>query len=193
MATALTYRQYYGVFVLILLGLTGFVVPVQNHSSSDYLYAKRVAAIKLMPSWDAPVTLAIATVYNGEVVALEHTRPERFIRIFSGNERHKANPNSKDFFQLHHIPNCGSVYDSVFRESITACEAVDNLWKLRYAVHPRTGEKGGWAHTEGAPDASQLSMLNAFGIKKLNDFAIGEDAWSLLTAVSNTQWRQSYH
>jgi hypothetical protein len=186
-----SYRQFVSTLLLATVLFIASAVRSDDTMCSA-VYAERVAAIKLMPSWDAPITLAIATVYQGKIVELEHVRPERFIRVFSGMERHRANPNSEHFFKKYTIPNCGSVYDSVFHKSITACEAVDQLWKLRYPENPKTGEKGGWARNDGAPDAAQLGMLRPFGIQTLHDFAVGEDAWRLLQSMSDPQWQQQY-
>lgn len=177
---------------LLALLFAASASPVFFESPTELNFAKKNPAIQLMPNWTEPVTYATVTIYQGNIIDVEHHSADTFIRIYSGAMNHRYNPSQSDFFGLNGIPNCAVEFDTIFNTSKSHCGPLEQLWKLRYQKNPRTSEAGGWARKGGAPDDAQLSMLSRFGIQCLNDFAIGENMWQLLHAVNDPAWQSQY-
>lgn len=183
-------------YLILLGGLSTFLALLlySNTSSSENStpFAKRVLAIQLMPNWEGAVTFAIATEMNGEIKSLKHVSKRQFILIGSGKMKHVANPEQRNFFAEHGIPNCDVIYDQTLRMHEFECDPVANLWKLRLKNGRNDQSIQGWARYPSAPDATQIGMLNTFGITRLNDFIFDEDVFNLLKAVNDPTWVGQY-
>ncbi|MCH2198763.1 MAG: hypothetical protein MK081_08255 [Flavobacteriales bacterium] len=180
---------------LPLIALLMLITCASGHHREEYdeALAERVPAIQLMPNWNDPITFGIATIYEGEVIDLDHVTMENFIMIYAGARKHIANKTGSNLFSKRGINNCYVDYVSAERQHYRTCDPVEGLWKLRYQKNPNDDtDKGGWSSIESAPDDRQLSMLRAFNITRLNDFAIGEDAWALIQAVNDPSWVAKY-
>ena len=179
--------------------LTLFLLPGTSElgSSDDFNippYAERIPAIQLMPNWSDPITFGIAVRHEGKIVDLDYVSTKDFIMIFSGARKHLANPKGVNLFAKKGIQYCDVSYDKAAREHLLDCEGIQNLWKLRYSNNPYNQEEGepGFAKFDSAPDDYQKALLQQFNIQRLNDFAVGEDAWGLMKAANNPQWISSY-
>ncbi len=187
--------QHRNVMLTSLLALlfAASAASVFSETDVDLKFATKVPAVQLMPNWSEPVTFATVTIYEGEIIDVDHHSADTFIRIYTGAMSHRYNPNQTDFFTAHGIPDCAVEFDTIFNTSKSYCSTLNQLWKLRYQQNPRTREPGGWARKGGAPDDAQLSLLRPFGIERLNDFCAGEHMWLLLQALNDPAWQTRYH
>lgn len=146
-----------------------------------------------MPNWNDPITYGIAVRHEGKIVDLQYVRMEDFIMIYSGARKHVANPKGQNLFKKHGIDQCSVTYDQAERKHYRECDVIANLWKLRYAKDPNNEEgEAGYAKHKSAPNDYQVQMLSAFGIKLLNDFAFGDNAWNLMQSADDPSWISSY-
>lgn len=184
-------------FICVLLTLSLLPGSSELGSSDGFeipAYAERIPAIQLMPNWNDPITYGIAVRHEGKIVDLDYVSMKDFIMIFSGARKHLANPKGVNLFAKKGIQYCEVEYDKAARKHTLNCEGISNLWKLRYAKNPYNQEEGepGFAKFDSAPDDYQIALLRSFNIQRLNDFAIGEDAWGLMKAACDPQWISSY-
>ncbi len=106
-----------------------------------------------------------------------------FIAQASGKQESKGNPEKIDFFEKFQIKNPN---------------IVDDLWRLRYKEYPYfTQEKmePGWSANDSIPflpTEAQMQILSKFGLTKMSDYIIGDDAFRLLKLMEQPEWINSY-
>ncbi len=126
------------------------------------------------------VSFGIITIFPDNSYKITALSQRDFYLQAMGMTYSKANPDTTDLFELYEIEN---IY------------VVDSLWKLRYAEYPfenqRKTEKG-WANKDIIPSPGQFDILNQFGIRRLNDFCYGENAWKLLHVLQDPFWIRQY-
>jgi len=166
--------------------------PVENYDDGILVGAEKHLAVQLVPNHTDPVSHSIVTIYQGKVHSIRHLSRRDFILISTGAMRSPFNPESKNLLALRGIDRCGYRIDTVTQNVRTDCACIDNLWRLRYDKHPLTNNDEGWARGGGTPDASQMAMLQPFGLRKLHDLIYGDQLYALLRAVNDPQWVESY-
>jgi len=119
---------------------------------------------------------------NGKFKIVQITR-EKFIRIAEGKQNSEVNPKNINFFEKYKINNS---------------LIINELWRLRYMDYPyHTLEQmgKGWSTNDSIPflpTKTQMQILNSYGMKRMNDFIYGENAFKLLHDMTNDQWRSNY-
>ncbi len=104
---------------------------------------------------------------------------ENFIAQAMGKQQSLANPKGIDFFKKFQIDNPN---------------IINELWRLRYQEYPyQTREKvePGWSTNDSIPfipSPSQMKTLEKFGMTRLNDYIIGDDAFRLLHLMGKPEW-----
>lgn len=175
------------------LALHGERSTPASHGDDAFLVgAEKYLAIQLVPNHTDPVSHSIVTIYQGKVHSIRHLSRRDFILIATGAMQSPFNPESKNLLALQGIDRCGYRIDSVSQKVRTDCQCIDDLWRLRYNKHPLTNNGEGWSRGEGMPDASQMAMLQPFGIQKMHDLIYGDPLFALLRAVNDPQWVASY-
>ncbi|NQX92141.1 MAG: hypothetical protein HRT74_08490 [Flavobacteriales bacterium] len=196
-------------FVFIALSVA-FLCGFANEASAEKASRIKVdydLGILLMPNWNAPVTYAVIGLHEGNMINRQYITEKEFILIASGNMRSKANLEKTDMFFKYGVDHCGVEYDAELENHIIDCSVLNNLWKVRYKVYPgdpipqegeATVEDGattgrvGWSTNLNGPSEYQLGRLQQLGIKRLNDFFIGKEAFDLIKAVNDPSWISSY-
>lgn len=108
---------------------------------------------------------------------------DAFVEQASGKQQSLANPEKTDFFEKFKIKNPN---------------VLDDLWRLRYKEYPYfTDEKmePGWSSNDSIPflpTETQMQILKKFGMNRMSDYIIGEDAFKLLKLMEEPAWINSY-
>jgi hypothetical protein len=108
---------------------------------------------------------------------------DEFIAQASGTTESQANPDKVNFFKKYQIDNPN---------------IIDELWRLRYKEYPYlTNDRiePGWSVNDSIsflPSATQMQLLEKFGMYKLSDYIFGENAFKLLYLISKPEWVRSY-
>lgn len=127
---------------------------------------------------------------------------DAFVKQAKGLQESLANPLNLDFFEKYDIKDP---------------DILDDLWRLRYVEYPYKTQKAliierhhlndstanaiptmntsGWSANDSIPfipTKSQMLMLKKFGMKRMNDFVYGENAFKLLKSMQNPQWVSKY-
>lgn len=172
---------------IILVTISGFRPVEETHPGNQFL------AVQLIPTYNDAVTYSVVTVHEGRVVRIRHITRQAMVMIALGKLQDAFNPNSLNLLEQNGISGCTVTRNEVTRKTAHRCDCIDHLWKLRYPTHPLSSDGGaGWARNYGAPDAAQMTMLQAFGIERLHDIVYGEQLFALLRAVSDPNWVASY-
>jgi hypothetical protein len=106
-----------------------------------------------------------------------------FIAQASGKQQSLANPQKVNFFEKFEIKNPN---------------IIDDLWRLRYKEYPYfTSEKmePGWSTNDSIPflpTEAQMQILNKFGLERMSDYIMGDDAFKLLKLMEQPEWINSY-
>lgn len=142
--------------------------------------------------------MTYAVVYDYEKLPREVTYITRFefMRLATGQTPSEVNPKQENLFTKNEIRDCGYYNDSIAKRLTYECSVVDNIWKLRYGPFPfRTKSKpeDGWARGAGNfPSDGQLAILYSYGIERLSQLFIGEQAFKLLRDMQNPDWVSAY-
>ncbi|NNE56296.1 MAG: hypothetical protein HKN32_09765, partial [Flavobacteriales bacterium] len=174
--------------ILMLIGMLPFVLgSFQPRIAQDHL------GFNLMPHWPGSLnTFGIVKTFQGKMIDFNHLSEKEFILVASGLMKCPCNPDGKNFFEEFQVPRCEAWWDQPFAQHEFDCPTINNLWKLRFSKRPGSGnlpenstESGyspdrGWAKTEFGPSKGQLQMLNSYGIKDLDDFAVGDKCFELI-------------
>jgi hypothetical protein len=100
---------------------------------------------------------------------------DAFLRQATGNEASRANPEKINYFEEYGID----------------FKVLDQLWKLKYDIHPYSDETG-WGTKPGVPSKAQYIMLNEFGVSKISDYVFGDKLWQFLLKVNDPMWVGQY-
>ena len=191
--------------IFIALILISVVMGANQLPKGETVKIDYTFGILLMPNWQEPVTFSVLGFHEGRLVEKKHISKKEFILMASGKLKSVVNPEKKDLFFKYGVPQCKVVYDQPQNAFLLNCPVLNNLWKLRYQVYPgdpieetQSVESGsssksrGWSkHLTGA-DERQLQMLEPFGIKKYQDYAIGKDAFDLIKAANDPSFVSRY-
>ena len=199
-------------FLLFIPVLCSNIGDSRKHLEKDSLAKIGLPAVSyelafsLMPNYGEVITFAEVTVHKGKIVGKKHISQEEFILMGTGGMTSKANPQKTNLFLKYGVNMCKSEYDSSAQRYLGSCHVLDNLWKLRHQTKPGDFEKDqedgkvenapsserGWSHFKHAPDAAQLAKLSEFGIQRMNDFAVGANAFRLIKAANDPNWVRNY-
>ncbi|MBR4267026.1 MAG: hypothetical protein IKQ46_13320 [Bacteroidales bacterium] len=111
---------------------------------------------------------------------------DSFVNKATGRERSLANPDKCNFFVNFGIKNPG---------------IVSQLWKLRYKEYPYSSPTGidstrlGWANNPDCdlmPSEQQFAILKNFGIEKVSSMCYGDQAFTLLKLMEQSEWIEKY-
>lgn len=154
-------------------------------------------------------TVKCAVLYTnpyGKVKA-QYLSQRSWVRQFLGYEKSEANPEGENLaekYKVFEVPSSVKAMgeDEVEIYSIERTESIlQNLWRLRYSEYPfatTSSEIGdGWAaHPDTnvyyLPSNEQFEILENYGVNTINDFFIGEDAFSLLRDMLDKNWQNNY-
>lgn len=119
---------------------------------------------------------------------------KEFIHFASGDWPSIYNRNRMNLFDLNGVT--GGVYqDSITKEKIPYCFALDSLWKLRYNYHPFNGIGSvGWSQDQFTPSLAQQKLLyKEFDMNHMDTkFFIDTNFWKLLRSVTDEEWIEKY-
>lgn len=196
-------------FIPLLCSNIGDSRKYKVHPSASKIGPPAVSfelAFSLMPNYGEVITFAEVSVHKGKIVGKKHINQEEFILIGTGGMSSKCNPQRSNLFLKYGVKMCKSEYDSSAQRYLGTCHVLNSLWKLRHQTKPGDFEKEqedakvenapsserGWSGFKHAPDAAQLTKLSQFGIQRMNDFAIGANAFYLIKAVNDPDWVKNY-
>ncbi len=126
---------------------------------------------------------------------------------FLGYENSQANPKRENLakkYNVFEVPkNVKAQGDAEIKEySIQRLESIlRNLWRLRYSVYPfdrpPAGIGKGWANHPDTnvyyiPSNEQFKILETYGVKTINDFFRGKQAFRLLRDMLDKTWQANY-
>ena len=145
---------------------------------------------------NSQLTEFIAVKYNeeGKVREKRVFGRDDFIRMISGFYPSPYNLKRINYFEQENI--LGGVFvDSLTREKIPYCPAMDSLWKIRFSTFPfRGGNEDGWSGGMYKPSANQLSYFqDRYNINQMDlDFVVDTNFWNLLRDVQDSTWVAAY-
>jgi hypothetical protein len=119
---------------------------------------------------------------NGSYKIRQITK-ESFIAQAKGKEQSMANPKGIDMFRKFQIENP---------------YVIDDLWRLRYQDYPyQTRDKvdPGWSTNDSIPflpSPTQMKTLEKFGMFRMSDYIIGDNAFRLLQMMGKPDWIKIY-
>lgn len=137
----------------------------------------------------------IYKVFDGEVVESDPISLQSFILQASGRESSRANPEGLDLFDLHKIEKCESAVDSIARRTDTYCDALNDLWKLRYGGATSGTYTAGWAGELNEPSVRQQIILQAYRSPAYEHWLgpyFGKQAFQLLHDIQDPDWVSTY-
>lgn len=182
----------------ILLGLTPLLWSATRPNALPRPLIRTELAFNLMPHWPgAGNTFALVDrdVRNGTIHRIREITKRDFILVASGNQKSRANPEQVNLFEQYGISGCHVAFDDAFNTHHIDCPSIDALWKLRFQKKPLVNaqvEDLGWAHKANVPSDRQVFLLRPYGIKDMDDFAIGEDAFRLIRDANDPVWVSNY-
>jgi len=143
-------------------------------------------------------SLFLVKVQDGKVVDTRPLTRLDFIHQAQGRAKSMANPDSVDFFLKYQVPSCFLPADSTaMGYHHSDCMMLDELWKLRFQEFPLQTQDGqhmplGWSGKPLAPNATQMTILNGYGMSYPKDLIIGEQFFRLLHDIGDRQWIVNY-
>ena len=142
-------------------------------------------------------SLFIVKVFEGQVISTEPITTSEFILQAQGLKPSKANPGERNLFLEHRINTCLAFEDTIGVEYLYRCDAIADLWKLRFQEYPFLQSSGqrpgaGWAETRNAPSPRQMMLLSDYGILYLTGLCRGDDMFRLLHDMGDSAWVQNY-
>jgi hypothetical protein len=142
-------------------------------------------------------TCYIVKEFEGRVLSADPITAQEFILQAQGLKPSKANPDGRNFFLDNRINNCLAVNDQAAVEYLYRCDALADLWKLRFQEYPFLQGAGqhpgaGWAETRTGPSARQLLLLSDYGILYLTGLCRGPNVFRLLHDMADTAWVNNY-
>ncbi len=145
---------------------------------TDYLFA-----FSLTESASGAIT-HFALIKPGSSVRrkVKHITLEDFLYQASGKMQSVANPTKKNFFKEYTIKRPEVV--------------VNELWKLRYRSFPYgMSNEEGWSAGDTTfflPSESQMQILKKYGMTRMGDYVVGENAFKLLKNMEDSTWINNY-
>ena len=124
-----------------------------------------------------PVTYAIVKVLEDTDIEAKIVSKETFMRMMSGGQECKANPENENLFKKYNIDPF----------------AFNLLWKLKYRESPNFGRnEPGWAANLYTPSEGQFNLLSQYGIYSFTSYCYGENMIKLLHDVKSSNWVNLY-
>lgn len=140
-----------------------------------------------------PVTYGILIVWGDQIVKRTYITQEAFLRVATGEEYSKANPDSTNLLLENEILGCTIEKDSLFGEITYNFGTISEIWKLRYSAWPFEGRnESGWAANAMMPSPGQEAILQSYGVKYYNDWIIADEMWRLLRDMQDPAWVETY-
>ena len=155
-------------------------------------------ALSLSTSTDGqPFCLFLVRMKDGQVTESRPLTRDSFIRQIQGRTFSAANPDADDLFRVHNVAQCTLPPDSAAMGFLTDCSTLDDLWKLRYWEYPIKMEDGrqmakGWSEKPLIPSPRQMTILNGYGMRFVNDLVTGEQMFRLLRDMGDRKWVVAY-
>ncbi|MEZ4740269.1 MAG: hypothetical protein R2818_13155 [Flavobacteriales bacterium] len=142
-------------------------------------------------------TLFSVKQFEGRVIHTDPLTREQFVLQAQGAVPSKANPEGINYFRKYEVELCLPLVQDTVERFLMDCEVFDRLWKLRFWDYPFKLMEGqhpgkGWAENRTAPSPRQLLLLTDYGMLRLGDLAVGENAFRLLRDVSDSAWVDNY-
>ncbi len=194
MSLVFDYKQFTGkitsflITFLLLLNLS--VANAQD--DNNIKFGEEVAEPEYLFGFNLMESASGALFHLGLVKTEKNGRRKvRFITIddflwqASGKVNSIANPQNVNFFEKYNI-----------KEPVTT---LYNLWKLRYKRKPYALEENaeqGWANYADTAffvlSPAQRETLKKYGMNRLRDFIVGENAFKLLKNMEDSAWVKQY-
>ena len=168
--------------IILLISLIGSVSGQILIPKKDYVPEVRKArysfAVCLIVGQNSsPVSFGIMRESPDSSREMIFLTEDRFIRQISGYESSPANPDTINYLKEYQIDP----------------KVIDEIWKLRYPVYPFGNSKEtGWGTEKGLPSERQFTILSGFGVRKVNDYFIGENLFRLLIKLTDPTWVAQY-
>lgn len=136
-------------------------------------------------------------LYQNQVIESQPITKEQFVNQAQGKTFSLANPARIDHFLVNGIQDrCSGMADRE-RELTFDCSIIDDIWRLRFrefplaSKHPPADQKG-WATGEIQPSERQQDILFQYGIERMYEPFVGEEAWRLLRDMGDPSWVAHY-
>lgn len=125
----------------------------------------------------SPVTFALVKIIEDEEIEAKVISKSTFVRMMSGKQECKANPENENFFEKYEIDPF----------------VLEILWKLKYKEHPHLGNnQEGWAAELYSPSEGQFNLLSQYGIYSFTSYCYGENMFRLLKDIQSANWVNLY-
>ena len=173
-----------------LLTLPFISIQLSAQRDSTYTFGEEKVVIEyyfgfnlVENSFGSMIHLALIKPGNNGKHRIIQLTKDGFIAQASGKQQSLANPEEEDFFEKHQIKNPN---------------ILDDLWRLRYKEYPYfSNEKiePGWSANDSipfVPTEAQMQILQKFGLNRMSDYIIGENAFRLLKLMEQPEWINSY-
>lgn len=170
----------------------------EKHLETDYFFGFNLVE----NAYGGMIHLALVKPNENGRPKIKLLTKDAFVKQAKGLQESLANPMKIDFFEKFEIKDP---------------DIIDDLWRLRYVEYPYKTQKAliierhqlndstasaiptmntdGWSANDSIPfipTRSQMLMLEKFGMKRMNDFVYGENAFKLLNSMQNPQWVSKY-
>ena len=171
--------------IILFLVFSSTLVAQGGSFGDDEKADQYYFGFNLVPSAGGGLThFALVRVdINGDKHYRQLTK-DQFVRQVTGEAYSKANPNGVDLLKRHKIMNP---------------DIINELWKLRYVDYafgyPKAVLVEGWSTNDSLPfipSPPQMEMLAEFGITRMNDFCMGDNAFELLKSMETPEWLNQY-
>jgi hypothetical protein len=142
-------------------------------------------------------SLFVVKVFEGQMVSADPISASDFILQAQGLKPSKANLEGRNLFLESKINTCLAFEDTAAVEYLYRCDALADLWKLRFQEYPFLQSQGqhpgaGWAETRQAPSPRQMMLLADYGILHLTGLCRGKDVFRLLHDMGDEDWVRNY-
>lgn len=154
----------------------------------------------LMPSANGDlVTFAIVHVEDGKVVRSSTLHRDKWMRLVAGEQKSEANDSLKNLFIEFEVDSCWVHYDAEYFKYGKKvyvgydCNAVANLWMLRYKTHPTKYGVEGLSKGFYTPTGDQWAFLEHFyGLGSQAEYCYGPQMFKLLKDMADPEWADFY-
>lgn len=182
-------------YILCLILSLSFVTLSFSQKQTEHYFG-----FNLMPSANGDlVTFAIVHVEDGEIVRSSTINRDKWMRLVAGEQKSEANDSLKNFFIEFEVDSCWVHYDAEYFKYGKKvyvgfdCNAVSNLWMLRYKTHPTKYGVEGLSKGFYTPTGDQWAFLEKFyGLGSQGEYCYGPQMFKLLKDMADPEWADFY-
>ena len=140
------------------------------------------------------ITYAFIRVFDGNIMAAEIVRKDRFIYTGLGHWPHAANPNRENLFEKHGVDSVFLLKNDLGKVVGYYAKPFEHLWKIRFYEHPYDYDSPGWSQGQYSPSLPQKDFLRKrYGVENIfTEYIYGDSLFKLLRDVQDPGWISQY-